>query len=69
MVNRLANPVIFHVQGGDNAGIQHQNVATNTAKDGAYENTITAAGATMQWYCHSPGPTVNNVRIATVAAP
>jgi cysteine-rich repeat protein len=59
LVNKLADPVIFHSDGA-NRGLPHQDVGgTPTPTNGAYERTITSAGPAFGWYCHSPGPNPN----------
>jgi hypothetical protein len=68
LVNKLADPVIFHSDGGAR-GVPHQDVGgTPTPTNGAYERTITSAGPAFNWYCHSPGPNPGNaVQILAVA--
>ena len=72
-VNKSATDnITIHVQGVPNGsptyGVTHQ-PDPGSAPGTAYEKTINAAGTTpIEWYCHAPGPSVNNLLIMAVAA-
>lgn len=57
-VNAGTISLIVHSNGGS-YGVDHQDTATTTAPNTAYERTIdpqSADGNAFDWYCHSPGP-------------
>jgi cysteine-rich repeat protein len=65
-VNKAASNVTIHM-GPEINGLQHQ-PNPGSAPNGVYEQTITGTPAgTIGWYCHAPGPTVNNLRLQPVA--
>lgn len=67
-LNKAADNITIHI-GGDTGnartGLNHQ-PDPGSATDTAYEQTMTGIGM-VSWYCHAPGPTVNNLLIQGVA--
>jgi hypothetical protein len=71
-VNKATDNITIHVesttQGGPTYGVTHQ-PDPGSLPGAAYEKTINASGTTpIKWYCHAPGPTVNNLLIMAVPA-
>ena len=64
-LNKATSNVTIHIA-GNASGFQHQ-ADPGTAPNAAYEQTATTAGAAFSWYCHAPGPTVNNLLLRAVA--
>jgi hypothetical protein len=66
-LNKATQSITIHVNGNDN-NVAHQ-PDPGSAPNAAYEQTIggTTAGRTFTWYCHAPGPTVNNLVVQPVA--
>jgi cysteine-rich repeat protein len=60
-LNAGTSGLIIH-SGGGQYGVPHQDINTTTAVNSAYERTVQGAdGGNFEWYCHSPGPQVNNL--------
>jgi cysteine-rich repeat protein len=65
-LNKATSNVTIHVNNNGN-GVSHQ-PDPGSIPDAAYEETLTGnPGNAFQWYCHDPGPTVNNRLIQVVA--
>ncbi len=65
-LNKAASNVTIHMAPEIN-GLEHQ-PNPGSAPNGVYEQTVTGTPAdTIGWYCHAPGPTVNNLRLQPVA--
>jgi len=65
-LNKAAANVTIHIQGGAANGFNHQG-DPGSAPNTAYEQTATGApGGNITWYCHAPGPTVNNLLLKVV---
>ena len=65
-LNKAASNVTIHVGGNANT-INHQ-ADPGSPPNGVYEQTVTGnPGANISWYCHAPGPTVNNLILQPVA--
>lgn len=64
-LNKATSNVAIHINGGLN-GLSH-GPNNGHAPETAYEQTVNGTGQTT-WYCHAPGPTVNNLVIRGVAA-
>lgn len=66
-LNTATSNVTIHVGGGTANGVNHQ-ADPGTAPNAAYEQTVSGTPAgTISWYCHAPGPTVNNRLLQPVA--
>jgi cysteine-rich repeat protein len=64
-LNKAASNITIHLNGNQN-GFAHQG-DPGSAPNVAYEQTATGApGAAFGWYCHAPGPTVNNLLLRVV---
>jgi len=59
--------ITIHVQGDPNEpnNFDHQ-PDPGSAPGTAFEQTPTTTG-NVEWYCHAPGPTVNNLKVAVLA--
>ena len=63
-----ADNITIHVDNGGGNGVPHQ-ADPGSPQNMAYERTLTGTPAGLiGWYCHAPGPTVNNLKIQPVAA-
>jgi hypothetical protein len=64
--NAATANITIHVNGNQN-GVAHQ-PDPGSAPNTVYEQTITGnPGNAFSWYCHAPGPTVNNLLLRAVA--
>jgi hypothetical protein len=58
-LNMTTQTIVIHSNGG-NDGINHQDLA-GMPPNGIYEQTLSGTGTPQfSWYCHSPGPDLNN---------
>ena len=65
-LNKAAANLTIHI-GGNTNGFAHQ-PDPGSAPNAAYEQTVTGTpGGPITWYCHAPGPTVNNLLLQAVA--
>jgi plastocyanin len=65
--NDTTSRITIHVQGDPNSpdNFNHQ-PDPGSAPGTAYGQTPTSTG-NVEWYCHSPGPTVNNLKVQVLA--
>lgn len=66
--NGASAPFVIHAD-GNTAGCPHQNPSTPTLPGSSYTCTLSGSSAPFAWYCHSPGPTVAGLEIASEALP
>ena len=65
--------IVIH-SNGSAEGICHENIPCNGdnalpaqfGPNAMYVQTAKTAGGAFTWYCHSPGPTVNNLSLTIV---